>query len=250
MFFGVVYNAAGGIASMVAGLIKGLVSNVIQAFRPVIIKCYALDDVSSTQKNMANALKYMLLLFGCVFVPIYLEMPYLFELWLLNVPEGAVVFCRMLLIASIFSMISNVFTILIHATGRIKTLSFVSGSFYLLALPAIYLIFRQRNYVYDAYNVMIGINILILISNIMISKYLVPRISIAILLKSLVTSFLIISISSIPAILLYYVLDDSPIRVMVISLIHVLFMAIGFYFFVLDSYSRERLKKKVWHLFP
>ena len=246
MFFGVTYNAASSIATTVNGLVKGLVNNVIQAFRPAIIKSYAAEDMHSVQRYIEDAITFMLLLYGCLFTPFFIEMPYLIELWLSMVPYSAVTFCRLLLIASVVSMISNVITILIHATGKIKALSFVSGSIYLLALPIIYLFYVKNNLVDDAYYILIITNVLICVSNTIILNRLVPTINIAHLIMSIIKSVLIVMLASFPTILLFVNMNSSIMRLFSVSMVQLICIVFIVYSFVLDKATRKKIKQMIW----
>ena len=57
IFFGVAYNAANSIAITVQGLFNQFVMNITQAFRPVVIKSYAVSNISEMQQTMMNAIK-------------------------------------------------------------------------------------------------------------------------------------------------------------------------------------------------
>lgn len=249
MFFGVAYNAASSLATTVNGLIKGLVSNVTQAFRPVVIKNYAAGQFEEMQNNMNNAMKYMLLMFGCMFTPFYLEMRFLFNLWLIRVPEYAVSFCRFLLIASIFSMINNIVTILIHATGKIKMLSFATGSFYLLSIPIIYLFFKLRFPVEYAYVVSIFANMIILCSNLIIAKKLVNELNLKSLLYSIAVPFFLILLASCPTIYLFLVLETSVFRFLIITIIHMSILGLLAVAFCIDKTTRSNLLNWICHRF-
>ena len=62
MFFGVIYNAAASIGTIVSNVVTGFASNVMTAFRPQITKSYALDDIPQFQSLILWAIKSMLLI--------------------------------------------------------------------------------------------------------------------------------------------------------------------------------------------
>ena len=177
MFFGVVYNAASSIATMVNGVVTAFAFNIIQASRPTIIKEYASGDMAGMERVVCNASKYTVLLFGCMLTPLVLELPYLMELWLGTVPDKAVAFCRLLLVASLFGLFNSVLTTCIHATGRIVRLSFITGSLFIGCVPVIYVLFRAGLGIDWAYVVYLLGVVAILVSDMAILKLQVRELS-------------------------------------------------------------------------
>ena len=249
IFFGVTYNAASSIATTVNGLILGLVWNVIQAFRPVIIKNFASNNLNEMQLNLNNALKYTLLLFGCIFVPLFLELPYLFQLWLVDVPELSVLFCRYSLVAGVIGIVNSIISISIHATGKIKALSFISGTLYLLTVPVVYLLFSSGFPIESAYQVSIICNVLLVAVNFMISKCLIRRLKIAKLLSSMLIALIVSLIASIPTFWTYSIMGPSIWRVIFISIVNILLVAILTYTMVFDRGLRSRINHKLCRQF-
>lgn len=73
MFFGVALNAASSVANSVQGVVSNLSGNVIQAFRPQIIKSYAQGNFTYMNSLVSNAVKYTLILFMMLCVPLTFE---------------------------------------------------------------------------------------------------------------------------------------------------------------------------------
>ena len=138
IIYGVLMNAACGIATTVQGIIQGFSTNIIQAFRPVIIKDYASGDIKSQQLHTESAIRIATILLSAVAVPLIVEADYVMKLWLGNVPDYAVVFCQILLLINYFSTASNCVIISIHATGKVKTMSFIGSLINFITLPLIY----------------------------------------------------------------------------------------------------------------
>ena len=124
---------------------------------------------------MCQAAKLAVMLLGCMIVPCMLETPYILHLWLADVPPLTVVFCRLLMVATTFGIINSVVVIGIHATGRIKMLSFLSGSLYLLSLPVIYLLYKLKCNVEVAYIVHAVVMAIMLLTNLLIMRRLMSR---------------------------------------------------------------------------
>ena len=141
-FFGVLLNAASGIATMVQSIISGFSANVLQAFRPQIIKNYSNNNIQTMQNLMQNAIKFATIMQMFVSIPLFIEIDYVMHLWLGDVPEYAAAFCKILLLVNIVGVFNSILNTAIHATGRIKRLSFVNGTIALVCLPVLYVTYK------------------------------------------------------------------------------------------------------------
>lgn len=129
-FFGVIVNAAMGIASQVNSAITQFVHNFQVAFRPQIVKYYAGDNLSDlyTLINRTSKLSYMLM-FGLV-CPLWFNIRFVLELWLGqdNVPEYAASFCILMTIYALLESFSAPMWMTIQATGKIRKYQIVISS--------------------------------------------------------------------------------------------------------------------------
>lgn len=143
-FSGTALNAAGNLTLTVSGTITSFASAVTTAFRPQIIQQYARRNFSDMLTLLNNCARYSLLLMGLLVAPMFIEMDYLLGLWLGcgDVPEYTATFCRISLIAACGELLITTVCIGIHATGNVKRLSFISGTLYLIELPAMYLLLK------------------------------------------------------------------------------------------------------------
>lgn len=140
-YFGVAYNAAGGVATQASGIIGTFMNNVLSAFRPQIIKEYSVGNISRMSKLMYSECEILILLIGLIFVPLYMNMDFIMQLWLKNVPPHAVEFCRILLICNAVSVVTQIVQDGIFATGKIKQFSFIAGNLNVVCLFLTYIFF-------------------------------------------------------------------------------------------------------------
>lgn len=203
LFYGVAYNAASSIASSVQGIISSLSANVIQAFRPQIVKNYSQNKIAEMQSLMANALKYTFLLFLLIAVPASLEMETIMKLWLGQVPDYAPAFCRVMLCISMLNLINNILCVAIASTGKMKRVSFISGSIYLLSIPVIYFLFKNfvNNAIY-AYVVSFFILMMVVTVNFVIVKKQIPSIEVRPIIGSCLKAVVIALIAVLPAVII------------------------------------------------
>jgi O-antigen/teichoic acid export membrane protein len=120
IFYGVVVNAAMGIANQVNGAFNSFVSNFQTAFKPQIVKFYAVGDKKKLEQLIFRSSRFSFLLLFTLTVPIMLNIDFLLKIWLKTVPEYADVFCNLTIIASLLETLSAPLWITMQATGRIK----------------------------------------------------------------------------------------------------------------------------------
>ena len=138
VFFGPLLNASSGIATQIQGAIMGLANNLVTAVRPQIVKKYAVGEFQSMISLLRNSLKLSYLLLALMSIPLICETDYILRLWLGTVPDYASAFCKYTLLFNFFANMSLLFACIIHATGRIKRISLINGSLYLMVVPISY----------------------------------------------------------------------------------------------------------------
>lgn len=244
MFFGVTLNAGISIASVVSGTLSGFTSNITLALRPQIIKNYAQKDCIVMQNLMSQGIKYIILLQACCTIPFVLEADYVFHLWLDTVPPYAVLFCQWMFIASLFSASNGILIVAIHATGRIKYLSYISGSISVIQLPILYLLYSNGQNPIWAYILSVFGGTAMVVVNIFIAKYNISSLSVRRLFSSMITSLLIVGILTIPFVFIQQQFDSSIWRVVGITSGYILSIGIITFLFVLPHNVRAKIIEK------
>ncbi len=140
--FGTVVNAAIGVTDTVVWTINGLVSNIVTAFRPQIIKSYASKEFDAMISLFDSTLKFAIAFYLVIVIPIHIEADKILELWLKIVPEYAPIFMRLFLMSSFFVLLNTIILIPLHASGDIKTVSFISGTMTISSLIPTYIAFK------------------------------------------------------------------------------------------------------------
>lgn len=142
LFFGVTLNAARGIATTVDNLVQSFVRNFMVALNPQITKSYASGDFQYMHKLIYFGAKYSYFLMLLFIIPICLEAKLILTLWLKIVPNYAVVFSQLSLIASMSWALGNTLTTAIAATGKIRNFELVVGFSYLSIFPMTWVAFE------------------------------------------------------------------------------------------------------------
>lgn len=170
-YFGVAFNAAGGVATQASGIISTFMNNVLSAFRPQIIKEYSVGNIARMSKLMFSECEILILLIGLIFVPLFINMDFVMELWLKNVPPYAVVFCKILLVCNAVSVVTQVVQDGIFATGEIKKYSFIAGNLNLACLALTYVFFLLGKDAKFAYYAML----ICIISQTLVNTYILQK---------------------------------------------------------------------------
>lgn len=159
MFYGVAFNAASGVASMLQGVLSGLSYNIVTAFRPAIIKKYSSGEISAGVDLIYQCSKFASLLMTVLSIILIVKLDYVMTLWLENPPEMAIEFCRIMLLDGCFYVIADTIVIGIHATGKVKAASFWSGLCSLSVVPILWSLYNLGYSVEWAYIVVALANI-------------------------------------------------------------------------------------------
>lgn len=142
LFFGVGVNAARGIAVQVKSAVTHFVTNFTMALNPQITKSYAIGDLSYMHSLIFRGAKFSYFLMLFFVIPLCLETELILRLWLTIVPEHAVAFVRLTLVAATINVISDSIIKGLHATGNIKKYMIIVGSIEILNFPLTYIAFR------------------------------------------------------------------------------------------------------------
>lgn len=238
-FFGVLLNAAQGIAAQVSGQLMAFSNTMLKALNPVIVK----SEGGKNRKQMleasmtGNKLSFFLLSFFAV--PAIIEMPHILDIWLKEVPDYAVIFCQLRLVAMYFGQLTVTFPTAIGAIGNIKKISFVNSLIWITLLPLSYLMFK-----FGAPPVAIYINFIIMYIALSASSVYFLKIlgglSVSDFLTNVVArclgaSFLTFLLSVIPL----FFLEPGIIRLGVVILINVIAFVLFLYLIGLKKSEKQ-----------
>ena len=245
IFFGVIFNAASGVATMVQGVVKGFTYSSTLAFKPQIIKSYAVGNYKEMMGLMKSAMSFSIFMTLLLSLPIFMEIRYLMDLWLVTTPVMAVEFVRLLLVSAFFALLNGVLAIGIEATGFNKQVNFYTGTIYMLTIPVMYVLFRLGFGVVYSYICIVVANVLIFFSNSLIIKYLIPSIRLLDYVWLLLKSVVVVAIVVIPVIFIQQRLEASFVRLVIDSVVIVACYLALAYWMILDEPSRAFVRRRV-----
>lgn len=155
LFFGPIVNASRAIAMQVNVALSTFSNNFIMALRPALIKSYAEGNYRYMLKlyHFSNRFIYYLMLIMCL--PLFLEMSFVLNLWLIEVDSNMVIFSKLTLVYVIILSLNSPITIIVQATGKVKRYFLLVESFTLLSMPLTYLFYKFGGAAETTYYVMI-----------------------------------------------------------------------------------------------
>jgi O-antigen/teichoic acid export membrane protein len=244
LFFGTIINASYAIANQVNGQLYAFAANMLKALGPQIMK----SEGSGDRQRMLNlsmvASKYGFYLLAFFSIPLIFEMPFVINLWLNKVPNNTIIFCRLVLIATMCNMITVGLQTAIQSVGNIKLYQTVMGSLLLLNLPVGWVLFKFGN---PPYAILISLIIIELIAGSFRIFFLKLKAGLSVIeyINRVVMKIIIVlTIAISGALIPFYLLEQGFTRLIVLSLFSALLFVISIYSFGMDK--KEKVQIKEW----
>jgi O-antigen/teichoic acid export membrane protein len=159
--FGIVVNAAYGIANQVNSNLRQFSTNMIRAITPQITKSEGSGDRQRMLRLSILASKMSFFLLAFFAIPIIIEMPFILKIWLKVVPENSVIFCQFILVLSMLYQITIGTMTSVTSVGNIKRFQIAVGALEIFNLPVAYLLIKSG---LPAYSVFVGAIVLEIIA--------------------------------------------------------------------------------------
>lgn len=249
LFFGVVANAARGIATQVENAVNQFVTNFTTALNPQITKSYAQENLDYMHKLVCAGAKYSYFLVFFLSLPILCETETILKLWLKNVPELTVIFTRLTLMIMLLSVLSNTLVTSMLATGNIKKYQIIVGGLGMTIFPTVYVLYKLGLPAYASYIVQFMIFIVQLLCRLFLLRDMI-KLPISMYIKKVLTPVSGVSIISciIPLVLLF-TMEDTIVRFILEVLICTVLTGLSIIFVGLDSQERVMATQTAQKLF-
>lgn len=242
LFFGVTLNAARGIATTVDHMVQQFVRNFMVALNPQITKSYAAGDYDYMHKLVFLGSKYSYFLMLLFMIPICLETRLLLTLWLKIVPDYAVVFTQLSLIASLCMMLSNTLTTSIAATGKIRNYQLVVGMMSLSIFPMTWIAFKLGMSPISCYVIYLFVFFLMIFAKIKLVKDKIYMSGYAYVRNVLLKALGVTILSIIIPLLICFIQEDSVFRLIEVSIISLLCTLAFIYYVGMSRFERDYCK--------
>lgn len=139
-FHGAAINASYGLAFQVSGALSNVSQSLLNAINPQLMKAEGAGDRAKMLRFAEIESKFAFFLLSALAIPCVFEMPRLLELWLGQVPENAVLFCRMVVLAALADTFTTGLGSANQAEGNIRNYTLTICSIKLMTLPAVILL--------------------------------------------------------------------------------------------------------------
>ena len=243
VFLGVVVNAAYGISQQIDSQLSNFSINLLKAINPQIAKSEGGGDRERMIHLAKIACKFSVLLFLFFAVPLIIEMKYVLQIWLHDVPENTVIFCQLVLTISLIQMMTSGLMLAIQSVGKIRGYMISVGVFIMMNIPVAYVLLKLG---FQPYTVLVGsIIIEILVGGIRIwfAKKLADLNTIDFLKDIIIRSILSIMIIFFIAVLPSLFLEQSFVRLVYTTLLSTSIIVIVARFIALTSYEFNSIKQ-------
>ena len=160
IFFGLVANAALGIANQVNSQLTNFLNSFTQSYGPQIIKSYASGDKKYFMNLLFSSSKFSYYLLLLVSVPVLLNIDFILKLWLKNPPENAGTFFIVVIWYSLIDAYSAPLWAGVHATGNIKGHQVLMASIKILNIPLAYVLLKFGSPAWTALLLKVVLNVI------------------------------------------------------------------------------------------
>ncbi len=246
LFFNPIVNAARGIAYQINMAVNQFVQNFMMAVKPQITKYYAEDDMPEMHKLIFRSSKFSFFLLSFLTMPIILETPFILGLWLVEVPEYAVVFTRLILIVALIDSLSYPLMTAAQATGNIKKYQSIVGSVLMLNVPISYVFLKFGFSPEVTLYIAIFVSVTCLILRLWLLRNMIHLSAHSFLQKVCLNSFAVVFLGLlVPLSVSYSIEDKSFLDVIIVVMLCVLSLGISIYFTGLSVNEKKYMLKIV-----
>ncbi|MGZ8944557.1 MAG: MATE family efflux transporter [Methylococcaceae bacterium] len=249
IFFGTTANAAQGIANQISGQLAVFSANMLKALNPLIDKSEGAGNRKLMLKATMMGSKLSFFLIMVFHIPILFEMPFILKIWLKNVPDYSVIFCRLLLARSLIEHLFFPLVSAIAAVGNIKNYQIASSILTIFPLPVSYFLFELH---YPAYTIYLVFFLYAIIVSTIILYYAVKNCQLSlsefmvnVMVRCGFVFCAVFIISSIP----HYFMEPGLVRCIITILLSSISYLCMVLFFGFSSEEREKIKQLILPLF-
>jgi O-antigen/teichoic acid export membrane protein len=142
LFFGTRVNAAYGITNQVLGAMQQFAYSLSLSIVPRIQSSISENKTEKANLDTISVCKLTGFVFAVFGIPLFLNIHFVIQLWLGDIPEYVPIFCQLALASSWIVSLSNSLHFLVEGKGKIELLSIFSCISYFLAPGISYLLLK------------------------------------------------------------------------------------------------------------
>jgi O-antigen/teichoic acid export membrane protein len=238
IFFGVVVNAARGIAMQVRGAVVLFVNNFTVALNPQITKSYAAGDLAYMHSLIYRGAKLSYFLMLLIVIPLCLETDLVLKLWLGVVPEHAVSFVQLTLVIATINVVNDTMIRGLHANGNLRKCMVVFGLLEFSIFPFSYVAFKLGSTPETAYYISTSVYFILMFVRVLMIKTYIGMTAHDYFNQVFLKLLMVTLPALIIPLILFILVPDSILRLIIISLVS--FVGTSFFVFILGITQSER----------
>jgi len=242
VFFGVQVNASEGISKTASGMVNNVSVSLTRAINPQLVKSEGAGDRQRMIRITCISTKYSVFLFALIAIPVIIEMPFLFKIWLEKVPELAVIFTRWTILSLLLSKFTFEITNAIRAVGEIRRFQLVESLIMVCNLPFAYLFFKEGYPPVTIYFIAFVFSFFTSIYRLYIGEKITGLDIREFLKKSVVPVMIPILLGVCTGGFLSFVVNQGYMRLFLIVIFIPLVMLVSLRYFGLTVYERNNIK--------
>lgn len=141
-FFGTAVNGAFAVAKNMERHVFSFSNRFQEAASPQVTQSYSSGDHERVYYLTSRVGKYSMLLMLLAFFPLWAEMGFVLDIWLDEVPEGALAFCRMVLLMIFVAVTDGGIGNVVSASGKVARFRTAYSLLTLSCLPIGFFVFK------------------------------------------------------------------------------------------------------------
>ncbi|AZB28238.1 hypothetical protein EB354_02620 [Chryseobacterium balustinum] len=244
VFFGVLLNAAYGIANQVNALVITFAGTLTTVFTPMIVKAKGEGNDEKMLFISIFSSKMTFYLSSVIAIPVLVFTPLILDIWLNKAPEYSVEFCRVIIVAFLIMQLYPGITRALYAEGNIKWYQIVISILLVAILPIGYLLYYLELPPISIFIVLVIAQFLTLITTVHFAGK-----KVGLNIKEFYTSSIIypcilyIVILSILMIIKNYIfIDNQNLNLIVNTFIFVSLYSVLYFYFIFNHEEKKILK--------
>ena len=241
-FFNTSVNAIFALARQVETPVYVIASSIIESMKPQIMKSYGMGDERKMMRLSLTAGKFGFAMMSLLTVPLLIMMPEVLDLWLVEYPEGTVLFSRLLIIACMINQLTMGLFYANQAIGDIKWFSIVVSILRMLSLPVSWVFLKLGYPAYVAIVVFVVCESLGAFSRVIILSKLSDELNVMDFMRSILLRVLPPFLLGLGVCWIFYRQTNTLWGLLLVATVTVVVYALAMFFFGLDEEERNALK--------
>ena len=245
VFFGPVVNAARAVAVQVQGAIQQFSANFQMALNPQITKTYATGQYDEMHKLIYRSSKFTFFLLLVLCLPVVIEAPVILELWLKIVPDYTDIFLRIMIATMVIDSTANPLMVSAAATGNVKIYQSVIGGILLSILPISYIVLKLGGTPWSVFLVHFFVCCIAYLSRLFIIRPLIKLQIRKFVYEVILRCIMVALVAAIIPVIVHKYLDSSIVTSFLIISISIMTASLSSFYIGLDKHERTVILLKI-----